>query len=81
MYAGGDPTFNERTGQPYGVSDYFPEPRNGDNYLQMLMKKYGGAAQGFGQEFGDWFNSRMPNANRQYQQNRNRFIDQRVDEP
>lgn len=91
MYAGGDPNFDERTGQPvqrpaydymgqngapghfnpkpYGIADSFPKPRNGDGFLAMLLKKYGGAAQGAGGEIGDWFKNRLPSANRQYNLN------------
>ena len=82
MYAGGDAGFNERTGQrmpAYGFRDWFPEPRNGDSYLAMLMNKYGGAAQGAWGDAKDWFQGRMPFANRQYMDYRRRAIDNAVD--
>lgn len=70
QYAGGSPGFDERTGQA-----------SGEGYLSKLMKKYGDAAQGVYGDAREWLGSRVPSANRQYQRNRNRFIDQRVDEP
>ena len=68
MYAGGDPSFNERTGQ-----------RAPESGLAKLLMQGKNGLQGAWGEFQDWRNGLMPRANQQYNRYNHERIDRRVE--
>lgn len=67
MYAGGDPTFNEQTGQ-----------RMPESGLAKLLMQGKNGLQGAWGSFRDWRDGLMPRANQQYNQINQDRIDSRV---
>jgi hypothetical protein len=68
MYAGGNPNFNERGGQ------WARE----DGWLAKLLKQGSNAGQGAWGMFRDWRNGLVPDAQKQYQMNRQRYIEEQM---